>query len=112
MAAKVYAIGWDPAGPLKVGMANNSKRRMADLQVGCPYRLEVLAEGRVTHQRVVNPLTNAKLEELLHKALAGRRIRGDWYAISQAELEALVGSIQFTGGKVQWTTVAQEKHEK
>lgn len=65
----VYFIQCGPGGPIKIGVARNVKKRMAQLQTGQPYTLELLATmpGNVT------------VEQRLHLKLRAHRMSGEWF---------------------------------
>jgi len=75
MNLALYIIGFeDPSiRPIKIGISNNVKKRLAQLQTGCPWRLEVKA-------MVLR--TDADLfEKYLHAHFDAYRIRpdGEWF---------------------------------
>lgn len=85
-------------GPVKIGHAYNIAKRMRDLQIASPGRLSVLAY-------FVAP---ALMERRLHKALADRRIGGEWFEFCP-EIEILcrlarAGSIENIKRFVGWPT--------
>lgn len=76
----LYIIQMDKTGDFKVGRTSDIRRRISELQTGCPYRLKVIlhAPGLGSHERRV------------HKALHGYGSRngyGEWF------LEEGMGSI-------------------
>lgn len=74
----VYVIGTADA-PVKIGMAERPRKRLAELQVGCPDIL-------VLHHAVRVPWGMAPdLEQLTHKAFAERHRHGEWFNVDQAE---------------------------
>lgn len=82
----VYIVS---AGPLlhKIGISNNISRRLGELQVGhsSPLRLVDFAASDVA----------AIVERRVHAALAGARLRGEWFAVSEdAALAAVAAAIQ------------------
>lgn len=68
----VYIIGNRIHGFCKIGRTKKLKTRLADLQVGCPYELDILA----TFQN-----KGAPFEQLLHERAAPYHIRGEWFRI-------------------------------
>ncbi len=64
----------DAAAPIKVGMAQDPRQRLANLQVGNPMRLALYG--------LIGPLTSldaGALECDLHTAMSKYRIRGEWF---------------------------------
>lgn len=102
MGHYVYAIGKEPQGPLKIGYTQDIGTRLAKLQIGNHEELKVYCLGRVTHQKIVNPLTAKKAEGAIHRTLKDKRIRGEWFAVSADELTECVTAIGFAGGRLAW----------
>jgi len=72
----LYVIGFTDSqfdGIVKIGVTNNLKKRLATLQTGCPWRLEVKA-------MVYRP-DSFHYEDWLHKHFNRRRMRpdGEWF---------------------------------
>lgn len=83
---KLYVVGSSPRGPLKLGRAGDPYKRLAELQVGNPLELKVLAIGNVS------PFirwSSREAEALCHKALKPRHIRGEWFDVTLEEVLAL-----------------------
>jgi hypothetical protein len=75
---QIYFIR-ERGGAVKIGKADNVKRRLAGLQTAHAYPLDLLAA-------VFAP---AHLEEDLHEALAEHRLSGEWFSYCH-EIEILV----------------------
>lgn len=76
---KVYVIGQEE-GPCKIGISKDPARRAADLQTGCPFRLDVL------HHVECRDYSEALwLENTLHEVHQDRRLIGEWFDMSAAE---------------------------
>lgn len=67
-----YFIQDIDGGPIKIGVASNPRWRLAELQIGNPNELEIIALASNGHR----PTT---LENDLHKALSDWRLRGEWF---------------------------------
>jgi hypothetical protein len=72
----LYVIGFEDEhfrGIVKIGVTNNIKKRLATLQTGCPWRLEV--KGMVYRP------DSFKYEDWLHSHFDRQRIRadGEWF---------------------------------
>jgi len=65
----IYFIQQGEFGPIKIGKTNNIEWRMADLKVGSPYPLRLLAtlEGE------------EKEEKLLQAAFSAFKMNGEWF---------------------------------
>ncbi len=70
----IYVIGPED-GPYKIGMSRRLKGRLAQLQMGHPDRLTI------HHAESVNRQFAARIEGLVHTALADRRRGGEWFAV-------------------------------
>ncbi len=72
----VYLIKcMDKSGFIKVGMANNVESRMAALQIGCPYKLELIISIKCKSRRHAY-----NIENRIHKASKKYRVRGEWFS--------------------------------
>lgn len=67
----VYFIGGYPEGPIKIGFTSNSdpSRRLGELQVGSPQKLELLGQIDGTIE------TEHKIHSFLHL----HKVRGEWF---------------------------------
>lgn len=64
----IYFIGGD-TGAIKIGMAYDLIKRLADLQCGSPIRLSILASGP----------GGRKDEAFYHQRFAAHRLHGEWF---------------------------------
>jgi hypothetical protein len=81
MFQRTYFIGWK-GGPVKIGRAYTVKRRLLELQSGCPYRLHVWAITSLeTHS-----------EPRLHRRFHKHRMMGEWFAWHPA-IEAMMATL-------------------
>lgn len=69
LSGYVYFVGGGKSGLIKIGYANDTKKRLAGLQVGSPEILSLLAEIKVPHN----------IEKWLHKLFAEDRRHGEWF---------------------------------
>lgn len=82
----LYVIGWDRAGPVKIGFTTNPTKRVAQLQTAQPNTLEIfhLCKVETPKARII--------ENLIHKSNRRYKISGEWYdltveqAIAEVEL--------------------------
>jgi ribosome-binding protein aMBF1 (putative translation factor) len=98
----IYAIGAAGTSLVKIGCTTkNVQQRLASLQTGHPYTLQVLAALPVE----TNP---HRIEKLIHQFLETERQHGEWFAleIDQPRLEALILRA------VQWLRDEQQRQEE
>jgi predicted GIY-YIG superfamily endonuclease len=75
----VYVIG-SGGGPVKIGYARNVNKRLQSLQIGSHEQLYVLETiDRLTHKEAL------AIERAVHKELADKRVRGEWFDVSLDE---------------------------
>jgi len=82
----VYLIGCRSTAEVyvKIGCTSSIRRRLSNIQTGCPYPIEVaFAITSEYREEVVG------LEHLLHKLLSPHRLRAEWYLVSHEFLAAL-----------------------
>jgi len=65
----IYFLRAGADGPIKIGSALCPPARMAQLQTGCPQRLEL----------IFHALAQPGMESLLHRRFAPVRVHGEWY---------------------------------
>lgn len=63
---------------VKIGRANCLNTRLAMLQTGCPYELEILSAFECVDYKAV--------ERAFHQEFARSRIRGEWFQLKPEEL--------------------------
>ena len=89
----VYILGIsDPRvaqpSPIKVGFAKNVEARVASLQTGCPFRIEILARWPY------HAMAAAQAKEMqFHKQFADRRLNGEWFDMASADAEKALDAI-------------------
>lgn len=64
------------ASSVKIGVSANPDRRVKQLQTGHEAKLSVF------HRETVDSKKAKPLETLVHRALAHKKIRGEWFALS------------------------------
>lgn len=86
----VYAIGAAGHQAVKIGYAAQPRKRLADLQIGCPLALVL---------RWAFPAESAThVERALHKRFVRQRIRGEWFDLGpDGALIAQQAFAQITG---------------
>lgn len=72
----IYFVGTE-GGPIKIGKAKNVKARLAGIQTGSPYKLEILGVM----------MGRESLEGALHKRFSKHRLEGEWFARCDEILE-------------------------
>jgi len=65
----------DNKGFIKIGVANDPYKRLDDLQVGCPYRLEIIAVIKCRTKKHAY-----STESYLHKVFRKTSVRGEWFS--------------------------------
>lgn len=68
----VYFIQCGDAGPIKIGIAQNVERRLADLEIASPYPLRLLGVVSGGQER----------EGELHRRFASQILKGEWFSPS------------------------------
>lgn len=86
----VYMIrsGYGNNKPLKIGMADNPKKRIKELQTGNPYPLNLVLTIRCNsrkHARLV--------ESTLHGQLSGVNVLGEWYKVRHDKLYKVLSAL-------------------
>lgn len=75
MTGYVYAIGMESTQYVKIGHARSPEKRLAALQSGLPFKLELLYVLKVKEPRTV--------ERALHLLLAESQVRGEWFELPE-----------------------------
>lgn len=65
----IYFIRGKEGGPVKIGVANDPKKRLADLQRTCPVELEIIGSRP----------GDTFAERELHDRFADFRVHGEWF---------------------------------
>jgi predicted GIY-YIG superfamily endonuclease len=74
----IYAIGPE-AGPLKIGYTADPASRLGNLQVGHSEKLIIHYLREMDSARVW------AMEQLIHRGIRYKKIRGEWFDISPAD---------------------------
>jgi hypothetical protein len=76
----VYLV--ETQGLYKIGIAKSPSRRLGELQVGCPFELNLINtfDG------------DSETESYIHKVLSVYRIRGEWFDLPEAISEWLINA--------------------
>ncbi len=76
---EIYLMYINELAAYKIGVSKNSKKRIKQLQTGCPYTIELLT--------VYNSTFPFKIEKAIHRSLIGYKLDmeeislyGEWYA--------------------------------
>jgi len=73
----IYFIQSGRKGAIKIGYTSNLERRLAELQIGNPSILHVIAALPVgSEKKAIN------LESSFHKLFKSQHVRGEWYSSS------------------------------
>lgn len=76
---RVYFIQAEEGGPIKIGVAQDPPKRLAEIQRTCPQKLRILATVP----------GGAPRERELHSKFADYRLHGEWFQPSN-ELHAII----------------------
>lgn len=99
MADYIYFIGRGDSGPIKIGRSKNFMQRWDDLQVANAEVLELEA------LLISRP---GRTESHVHRLLKDSRIRGEWFARSEAVLGFIKDHQKETSRTlVQWATAPE-----
>lgn len=83
----VYVIRCEGTDCYKVGITRGEVGgRLRELQVGCPYRLVVVSSVIVDNA--------LRVEGLLHEALSGSHVRGEWFTLDEGVLGRVEGILE------------------
>lgn len=80
-AGYVYVV--ESGGRFKIGISENPKTRIQALRTGSPYGIHEIALIKTTRYR--------ELESELHTLFADRRMKGEWFALTPADVAYLKG---------------------
>jgi hypothetical protein len=75
----IYAIQVGDDGPVKIGRGKNPTARLADLQVGSPFPLRLVAQCSWHDQN----------ETIIHHHLRESYMQGEWFEPTEAVLEVV-----------------------
>lgn len=67
-------------GPIKIGYATDVDKRISELQVGCPFTLNLIFKLPAKSERHAQ-----SLESWFHDRFQKRRIRGEWFKTIKLE---------------------------
>lgn len=82
----IYAVGVDWTGPIKIGVAVDTVRRLERLQSGNHLTLQLLWQSDLLE----DPFST---EAQLHQAFAEHRVRGEWFQIPDISGERLAETV-------------------
>ena len=91
----LYLISAIPDGPIKVGVSNDVKRRMASLQASFPFKLLLIKKWNIFGESLF------KVESIAHYKLSEHRVQGEWFNCSSDVAINLIEDIikNTNGGK-------------
>ena len=82
----VYFIRDMALGYTKIGIADDYRKRIQSLQTSCPQDLRCLA--------IIQSPDFKSIEKTLHKKYKYRHHRGEWFTVSDAEIDKEIESIE------------------
>jgi len=83
----LYVIAANDEGPVKLGISVDPALRLRTLQTASPELLTI------RHKEPVEPEVVKQLERLLHRDMAHRRRRGEWFALG---VDEAIAQVRFT----------------
>jgi len=87
MNGSVYILKIEGQNAYKIGMTIiGLADRIRDLQTGCPYKIVAVFHGQVEDE--------SSLERYLHTLFCEKKIRGEWFCLSELELSEAIQVIQ------------------
>ena len=94
----VYIIGSEDSDILKIGFSGDVPRRIRELNIGSPVKLEVLAEifgdDFVVNKTLPNSSKDRAIERHLHLIFKRHRVKGEWFEIKFQNLcESLLDGV-------------------
>jgi len=87
--ASVYIFGAQSSGVYKIGYSKTPEKRISALATKLPFRIEM------SHRILVD---SRKAEGILHGYFAKKRVNGEWFALSLAEIEWLSSLKKYEDG--------------
>ena len=98
----LYIIHCEGTDYYKIGVASYSEERLDSMQIGCPFKLILIAESPYYNKT----LTQVK-EKRLHQDLKSYHIRGEWYQLNPQILELILTQNKaVNSGAVIWNYVS------
>ena len=76
----IYFIQCGVGGPIKIGHSDNPRNRLRGLQSANPFKL--VLRGVIGGDRTD--------EQIMHNRLRPKRVRGEWFLLSEQELQSLL----------------------
>ena len=71
----IYLVQAGYTGPIKIGLAKNVNKRMAELQVGNHMDLKLIAAIGPFNRSIAE-----QIEKQLHKKFKHKHVRGEWFS--------------------------------
>lgn len=87
--AYVYVVECEETKLYKIGWSRNTVRRMAELQAGSAFSLEMFAQFCCVHRFA--PL----FEAILHERFASKRAHGEWFKLDSDDLSVFEDEVDF-----------------
>jgi hypothetical protein len=78
----VYLLQY-PTGECKIGLTSSPNSRLSNFQTSCPYHLEFIA--------LIKTHGASSLEHSLHIKFAAKRLRGEWFNLSEEDIDYIKG---------------------
>lgn len=80
---------------MKIGVARNPRKRLAQMQIGNPHRLDLVFEARSTKREISN-----QIEHRAHTILQENSVLGEWFDCTVEEaIEAVKQAQKYVRNK-------------
>ena len=87
---QIYLFEAESSGLYKIGVSKNAKKRLKQVQTGCPYKIKIL--------KVYDSKYAFKIESSIHRRLKNRNlseyeeydIRGEWFVLNEEFIEGFI----------------------
>lgn len=78
----IYVVTADEfSGIYKIGYAKDVKKRLAALQIGCPFKLRAIY--------VYRSIKYARAESKIHKSFSDKKVLGEWFSMGSIDLKRI-----------------------
>lgn len=77
----IYIINAYRTNFVKIGYTNNLTRRIKEIQIGCPYKLNLIFFLQTKDYKLI--------EKSLHNKFKQDKIRGEWFNINIKEIDRI-----------------------
>jgi hypothetical protein len=83
---KVYLIKKEEGNMYKIGVSNNPKKRLQELQTGNPDTLTLV--------ETYNTIHNFKLENFLHRTYSDKNVQLEWFELTTEDVKSFISNCE------------------